>query len=134
MNVIKRVYDWIRRPSDLPDLSPNMTNQEREEAKKAALSRAQAELIKTLLCDEGKKPEEMAKAFYKRFPRASFKHLWDKDEKGIRYLTEPELFGEGCDLADAAMKALGDVWEEDGKEYIKPDSPFLAVMKRAVMG
>jgi hypothetical protein len=76
----------------------------------------------------------MAKAFYRRYPRASFRHLWAKDETGSKYLTEPELFTEGCELADIAMRVLGDVWEEDGKEYIKGDSPFLEIMRKAVMG
>lgn len=125
-----KIKSWFIRPP-VPPADIPAANQPKA---KPALSHAQAGLVRDLLCVDGRGPESTAKEFYRRYPRSGFRHLWDKDETGKTYLTEPDLFTEGCELADVAMRVLGDVFEENGEEYIKTDSPFFEVMRRAVMG
>lgn len=95
----------------------------------------QADLIKRLLCDEDLDPAVVASRFYRRYPRRQWRNLWDRNPATDQdYLTDPNLFAEGCELADAAMRKLGHVtMDEDGKEYLSTDSPFFEAMQRAFM-
>jgi len=95
----------------------------------------QADYVKRLLCDDELDPAVVASRFYRRYPRRQWRNLWDHDPViDTDYLTEPNLFVEGCDLADAAMRKLGHVTTEaDGKEYLSTDSPFFQAMQRALM-
>lgn len=126
--IIESIVAKFKKPVKAPPVLP-------QEERVFALDIIQADLIQRLFCDEELAPAVVASKFYKRYPRRQWRNLWDYDPvKDEDYLTEPSLFVEGCELADAAMRALGHVTvEKDGKEYLSTESPFFWAMQRAMM-
>lgn len=125
--LIKSIVAKFKKPVEAPPIPP-------KEERVFDLDIIQADLVKRLFCDDELDPAVVASKFYRRYPRRQWRNLWDHDPiKDVDYLTEPSLFAEGCELADAAMRKLGHVTIEDGKEYLSTESPFFLAMQRAMM-
>lgn len=131
MRITKFISGIFSKPE--PEKQPEAKAEVRKEA--FDLDIIQADYVKRLLCDDELDPAVVASRFYRRYPRRQWRNLWDHDPiTDADYLTEPNLFVEGCDLADAAMRKLGHVTTEaDGKEYLSTGSPFFQAMQRALM-
>ena len=128
---MRKVIDWIKDKFKKPAVHPAMV----DKVKGFELDLIQADKVRELFCDDDLDPAVVASRFYKRYPRRMFVNLWDFDPiNEVKYLTDPDLFVEGCELAESAMRVLGHITREaDGKEYLRTDSPFVEVMQRAFM-
>lgn len=131
MRITKFISGIFSKPE--PEKQPEAKAEVRKEA--FDLDIIQADYVKRLLCDDELDPAVVASRFYRRYPRRQWRNLWDRNPATDQdYLTDPNLFAEGCELADAAMRKLGHVtMDEDGKEYLSTDSPFFDAMQRAFM-
>jgi len=91
------------------------------------LNKEQALYVEQLFCTEKRQPADMATMFYKKYPRASFRELWEKNEKGQKELVKFDWLVESGDLTESACIELGYITTEaSGKSYLSTSCPFFA--------